>query len=470
MPTKPIYFGPDQRSGDQQLAGAPPLAINVVVDGAGAVRRRPGISSWSGFPGQAEIAPVIGMGAFEGALYFVTQTRRIYKIAADVGTSLSAGALTFLAGTERPVFAVTPFRMAIAGGGVPEKIELPGFADRLGGSPPPSRFIAALAQRLVSDDQTGSDSTGRVRFTYVGNAGNEDWDPLNFTSAEARPDAIVAVRENANELFAFGETSLQVFSPDPTVIFAPGRALNRGCAAGHSVIAIDEQFAWLTNRREFVMSDGRSVQVISDQISATLDSVPLVSDCYGFRWSADQFDVACWQMPTDGRTFAAQIGGGWAQWHGWTPGQGHTLFPITSHFYWEEQNLHLVGMADGTIAQLDSTTGTDLGATIKAEVVTGFLNRETDAWKSCDAVRLTFKRGQASGPTEPQVLLSWRDGQGAFSSPLRLGLGVAGDQMFTIERRSLGMYRARQWKLEFTDAVDFVLARVEETFSVGGTN
>jgi hypothetical protein len=220
-----------------------------------------------------------------------------------------------------------------------------------------------------------------------------------------------------------------------------------------------------------VVSDGRSVTVMSDAIAATLDAVVTASDCYGFRWSADQFDVLCWQMPSDGRTFAAQVGGGWAQWHGWDTPHGHILFPAKTVYFWEQENLHLVGMADGSIAMLDSAATTDLGATIKAETVTGFINRETDAWKACECVRFTFKRGVAlTSSFEPQVLLSWRDSQGAFCAPLRLGLGFGGDPIFTIECRTLGMYRARQWKLEFTDAADFVLARAEETYSIGGNN
>lgn len=472
MPAKLITFGPNQASGDQQLAGASPLAINVVMDGAGAIRRRPGIGVWADAPAAPEASPVIGISKFQDDIIFVLENRRIYKTSGGVATLLSSGGPdTYLDGTDRPVFAVTPWRLAIAGGGLPSKIEpLAVAAERLGGDPPPSKYIAALTQRLISDDQTDDLSVGQIRFSGTGKTANEDWDPLNFTSAEARPDAVLAIRENANELFAFGQTSLQVFSPDPTFIFAPGRAQNRGCAAGHSVISVDEQFAWLTNRREIVMSDGRAMQVMSDAISATLDSVATVDDCYGFRWSADQFDILCWQMPSDGRTFAAPAGGGWSQWHAWDTPHGHRLFPAKCVYFWEEENLYLVGMPDGSIATLDSSANTDLGATIKAEVLTGFTNHDTDAWKACDCVRLTFKRGVALTTDEPQALLSWRDNLGAFCAPLRLGLGFAGDDTFTIERRTLGMYRSRQWKLEFTDAADFVLARVEETFSIGGNN
>lgn len=472
MPSAPLFFGNDQQSGNQQLAGASPLAINVVTDGAGAVRRRPGISAWSGFPATAPVAQqVVGLYDFEGEVYAVYENRQIVKISAGVATNLSTfGLVSYLNGTGRPVFAETQFRLVIAGGGAPEKIDSGEVvAERLGGSPPDSTHIVAIAQSLVSNDLTEPATYDQVRVSGLGDAGNETWSPLDEVPANARPDGIVSVQASTNQLYVFGNRTLQVFTPDASALFAPLAALQRGCVAPHGVIAVDEDFAWLTEQRVFVRSDGRSITELSDSISATLDGMTTVSDAYGLRWTADQFDCLAWVFPTDGRTFVSQAGGGWGQWHGWTDGSGHTLFPATAHHFWPDENLHLVGLADGTIARLDSAAVDDLGGRIKAETRTGFINRDTDAHKHCQAVRFTFRRGHASG-TEPHVLLSWRDDLGAFCSPLRLGLGAQGDYVFTVERRSLGTYRARQWRLEFSDAVDFVLARAEEIYTVGGAN
>jgi hypothetical protein len=469
MPTKAIMFGAIQESGDEQLAGASPLAINVLTDGKGTVRRRPGISAW--MTGDATGSPVLAISSFGPRIYFICENRRLYATVGGSTADLSSPTGVTLAGFNRPVFAVTPWHLVATGGGRPirtDKVFLD--ARPLGGSPPPAASIVSLNQRLITDD-LGLDAEGHIRFSSPGKAGNEEWDELNFTSAEARPDAIVAIRENGSELFAFGTTSLQVFSPDPVAIFAPGRAIQRGIAAADSVVTVNDTLSWFSEQREFVTTDGRTVQALSDPIAATLDAIETVDDCFGFHWNADQFSALVWKFPTDGRTFVAQGGKGWAQWHGWEDGRGHTPFPVTAHYYWPEENRHLVGLADGSVAQLDTAATTDLGATIKAEVTTGFINHDTDSWKSCDMVRLTFRRGQtATGSEEPHVMLSWRDTLGGFCAPLRLGLGTTGDYVFTVERRSLGMYRARQWKLEFTGAADFVLARVEETYSMGGNN
>ena len=470
MGTAQLFFGNDQRSGDQQLAVASPLAVNVLVDGAGAVRRRPGISTWSGFPTTIpEASQVDGITSFEDEIYFVTASRRIYKVSsAGVATDLSTlGTESFLAGAERPVFAETAFRLVIAGGEEPAKVDSAGtYAERLGGDPPWSTYAAPLASRVFTNDLTDSSTLGRIRASRTGNAGNETFDALDFVASEARPDSTVALRENSNELFAFGSTTLQVWSPDPNTILATSRALNRGCAAPYSVIFDDEMFAWMTERKTFIRSDGRSVEELSGAIDGTIGSLTAFSDGWGFRWDDDQFDALVWVFPSDGRSFTYQRGAGWGQWHGWTQGAGHTVLPIKSHYYWPLMDLHLVGLATGQIAKFDVTATTDLGATIKAEVLTGFDNGGTDAVKSADCLRLTFKRGQAS--TDAHVMLSWRDNLGAFCRPLRISLGTTGDTMPVVERRTLGTYRTRQWKLEFDGARDYVLARSELEFTTEG--
>jgi hypothetical protein len=470
--TQPMGFGNAQASGDSILAGASPLAVNVLVDGKGAVRRRPGISAWAGFPASPpDMFQVDGIQAYQGSIFWVNSQRRIYRVDPATATAynMSAGGVdTYLAGSGRPVFADTPFRLVIAGGAAPQKVDTgAASSDRLGGSPPDSTQVIALNSRLFSDDLTDSTAIGAIRASGLGNAGNETWDPLDFVRADARTDGIAALRENGNEVYAWGDISTQVFSPDATAILAPGRAVQRGIAAAHSIIRNDENFAWLTELGAFVDSDGRTQTPLSDPIAATIEAIITAgnaADCWGFRLNMDQFDCLVWVFPRDGRAFCYQKGGGWSQWHGWS-GTGLAALPITAHHLYTAAKTHLVGTADGQIAKFDSAASTDLGETIKAHVRTGFQNRGTHKPKHCAEASFTFLRGRATGD-EPAVSLSWRDSLGGFCDPIRIGLGTTGDDVFTVRLHSLGVYRAREWQLEFTDAADFVLASAEETFTV----
>jgi hypothetical protein len=494
MPSAAITFGNQQATGDQALAGAPGLAYNVVVDGAGAVRRRPGIVAWDDAPDFDDYEDhafysniydhsVTSIATFNGLPIWVAGKTDVVAdkvlqhlwTVDDLGNlvQISTGSTTeFVLGNERPRVAETQFALHFVAGGTGPN----GSGTSTAGTTATTASwggqfyatqIAALAQRLMVNDTTSTTTAGRVWYSGVGATGNGTFGALSFTSAEARPDAVVALRENSNELFVFGETTLQVFVPDPNIILAPQRAVNRGCSAAHSVVRADEHFAWFDDQRQFVVSDGREVDVPSDPIAETLDGIETVSDCYGFRVNQGQFDLLVWQFPTDERTFAYQRNSGWSQWSTWDVDLGHGPFAITTHYYWPEQNLHLVGLANGQIAQLSTTAYTDLGDPIVAEVTTGFINHDTDAVKFTDALHLTFKRGQTAS-TEPKVFLSWRDDLGAFGDPIQIGLGTTGDYVSTVTLRTLGGYRRRQWKLLFSADAELVLASVTEDYSIGG--
>ncbi len=470
MPSAPLNFGNNQESGDSALMGASSLAVNVLVDGKGAVRRRPGLSAWSGFPGAApDMFQIDGITTFQGNVFWVNSQRRIYRLDPSTATAFNmsaGGPESYLAGSGRPMFAETAFRLVIAGGNVLQKVDSGAtLSDRVGSTHLATRIVAQQ-QRLFSDDQTDPTSQGQIRYSGTGQADNLLWDAFDIVNAEGRPDPLLGLNGNANELFAYGTSTLQVFSPDPVSVLAPGRTINRGLAAADSVLAVDERFMWLSELGQFVEGDGRTLSELSKPIAATIEQIMQAgnaSDCWSFRLNMDQFDCRVFVFPTDGRAFCYQDGGGWSQWHGFS-GTGYAALPVKAHHLYLPTKTHLAGLHDGRIVKFDSTASTDMGATIKAEVRTGFQRHDTDDYKHCNSLALTFKRGRSTG-AEPFVLLSWRDDLGDYGDPIRIGLGTTGDNTFTEFLYSLGTYRRRDWRLEFTDAADFVLAGAEETFS-----
>ena len=99
----------------------------------------------------------------------------------------------------------------------------------------------------------------------------EDWDitsagGASFTQVAAKPDRLAAVRDNCNEVFGWGPETLQVFTPaqlaldpnDPTNLldFAPTRTKAVGTMSPHSIIAVDDMFAFFDSKRRFVITAG----------------------------------------------------------------------------------------------------------------------------------------------------------------------------------------------------------------------
>jgi hypothetical protein len=461
-----IPFGLQQETGREAFAGAGQVAMNVVMDGKGAVHRRPGISAF--FASADRVVDETGISAVHqasnGQVYAVgngPNVKAIYRV-----TPLGVSRLSHsMVATERPVIAETQSLLVLAGGQQLSKVTLSnGLGAFLGGSPPHSTHVAAIASRLVAREVSNQDLKNNFNYSAPqagsGIAGYETWNGVGDSGtfpANARPDAIVGVYEKTNELFIFGESNLQTFSPDPQTVWAPTATREFGCSAPYSVIKDDQSFAWLDDKRRFVHSDGRTFQVISDAIKRVLDDMAVVDDCFGYRIVTGVTDVLVWTFPTDGRTFVFSKQSGWSQWSGWN--QGWQPFSVLAMSNGLGSNRNLVGLLDGRMGIMNGEATTDLGAEINAFMTTGFLDHGTQTRKHCRRVRLVLRKPVGTGQV---ARLSWRDDSGPWSQPLYARL----EDPNVVQFHSLGVYRQRQWRFEFMGTAEVVLAQAIEEFEV----
>lgn len=478
MPLAPLPFAEGESSGLESLAGSSPAMINSLTDLAGTRRARPGVTAWADFPTGGD-SPIDGMAPWGDDLIFVTRDRYLWAWQ-PIGPGSSTGSVvalsngygpTLLDGASRPQFLPMRTKVIVVGGGYPQEWFGSGLSQRLGVNiagytAPQMSFITSLGSKLVS---SYPDASGIIRWSGNGEPlGSELWDALNYAEAEAKPDKLVAVADNANELFAFGSETLQVFTPDATVGFAPVRTLNVGLLAPYSLIKVDDMFAFLDRERRFLLTDGRSFSdqdsVLSKPIEARLRT--LGTDCWGFRMRSDRWDACVWMFPTQGLGYIwNRRDNSWSEWRAFGPA-GYTAPSITSAVYWPEKELFLLGLSNGQIARLDAGAYTDLGSIIKVELVTGFVTHDTDNRKRCRSVKFTFRRGQTTSSSDPRVEISYRDDLGAYCQPSIYSLGLAGDYDATIEMRSEGVYRRRQWRIQYTAAAEFSFVGAKEEFDV----
>lgn len=480
MPTEPIFFGNDQKSGLERLGGASPAAINVVVDAHGCVRRRPCITAYSEAPSTvvdangiyglhaAETGDVFAVGGLSGA------SRSIYRVKDGAAVSLSTGPLRELRGSRRPVMAETEALMVFASGDIMQKVVLATMASsRLGGTPPVSSHVVALASTLLANDLVVD--RAKIRYSGVATstayAGHETWSfggigLSGYLSSESRPDAVIAIAENSNEMFAWGASSLQVFGPGGQDVFGVVSGQEHGLSAPYSVIKADHQFAWLDHRRRFVLSDGRNFTPIGGVVQSTVDAMATVDDCFGYRIHTGPIDCLVWTFPTSGVTMVYQVGSGWGQWQGFGTSNNWGQFAVRSHTHSRASNVNVVGTVDGYIGQMEMGGTADLGAAVSATVTTGFYDRGTDAQKWCRRVRLAMERGTVDSSTAPVGLLSYADEPDAWCSPIPVSFGASGDTSVVVVLDSLGVYRRRAWKFIFPVEVDIALVRVTEEFTV----
>jgi hypothetical protein len=488
MTTKPITFQNTQESGQEQLSGASRSVINVVIDDRGTVRRRPGIQTYSGAPSTSiDSNGIDGIHATNGGVLYAVggndpssggPNRNIYRVTSGGADNLSSlSGTTRLVGSKRPVFAETEALLVIASGFLIQKVVLDtNVSSRLGGLPPEASHVTANFLRLEANDVTVDTTKVRYSATSIGTtdySGHETWTlggvgNAGFFTAEARPDPVVALAENTNELFVFGSTNLQVFGPDTQFVYSPVSTREYGCSAPYSVVKVDQSFAWLDHRRRFVVSDGREFQIIGGPIGADIDAMTTVSDCFGFRIHQDPVDCLVWVFPSEGRTYVYQQGAGWGQWQGQNlAGANWKALPINCHHHNHNDDSNLVGSPSGTIGELAMGVTNDLGTTMTSYAETGYFDRGTDNKKYCKAVHLVFRRGETTSSTdEPVGFLSYSNAPEEWSNPIAVGFGASGDREPVVTLRSLGTYRRRAWRFTFSGDVDLVLSRVTEEFEV----
>lgn len=475
----PIDFASGQQSSNEPLGGAIPQTVNVLVDSVGAMHVRPGISAWADFgasPSLSSSTSVDGISVWNGYVVYETSDRRLHaQVSPNNGVDISdTTSATQLDGGSRPVFAPSRQRIIIAGGGALQKWEGPGIglSARLGGNPPPATHVVKSDQFVVVNP-TGL--SGQIQWSDIGDAGEESWavsstSNAGFKELEADPDPVTALYQNTGELIGFGTRTVQTLDPDPTDIWLNVRTWTNGTAAPYSFAQNDETFGFLDAIKRIQLSNGRAYQPISDPaITATLDGLQAVSDCWGFRMKIGSWDLLGWVFPTEGRVFVYDTTlKTWSEWRGFSAGQWGPWI-AKSHFYNTDSAVHMVGLGNGTIAKMDTTATSDMGSPVVAEVTSGFTDFGTDNWKQHISTRFTFRRGLGTFGAVPGPVcqLFYRDTTGAWEGPIQLDMGAPDDPNPVIEVRTLGMFKTRQWRLRMSDAVPLTFVRAVCTFEAG---
>lgn len=472
-----IPFGNQQASGLEPLAGASPIAFNVLTEPNGTIRRRPGVRTTSDLvpPNYFETGISAIYVTLDGSLYVVDNSdvaRRIFYVTPTGAISLTTGNPSALMGLGKPQIAETEMLLVLAGGREMQKVELATrVSSRLGGSPPSATHVIGNASRLLANDDVVDRTKVRYSDLALGTttfAGHEVWSfgvgTAGFFTAEANPDPVVAIAESTNEILVFGSRTTQVYSSDPVLVFAPVSTLAIGCGAPYSVIRSEQDFYMLDHQRRIVVLNGREYQDISAPIRATLESMNTVSDCFGYRALVGPFDCMVWVFPIDGRSLVYQKGAGWSQWAGYSGNWvQNRIVSVAAH----PSGKVLAGLSLGNLGELDlSWPYDDLGVPIRAYVESGYINRETDSRKLCKCVRFTLRRGAISGTSDAgdAAYFGWRDQPGDWDARLPIELGATGETDVVVEFYSLGVYRRRQWFFEYSGTDELALVSVTEEF------
>lgn len=297
------------------------------------------------------------------------------------------------------------------------------------------------------------------------------YDPLDFSTAEAEPDNLVAIRRRGNEVALLGTQSTEFWgltgdsnSPFARVSVA---AITIGCVARDSAVLVDSGLMWVGRDG---ISGGVSVYraegYIPKKISGPQEDILLeaVSDpstlrAFAYQQAGHQYyvltspqewtiawDVASGQWAyrkTGNYTMGAEPMGGW-----------------DAICYALNGSKQIVGASDGNLYQLDLATLTDNAETLVREVTCPQLWHGGE-YRTMDRLELELESGVGliSGQgSAPLIMESHSDDGGKnWSTPRTASLGVMGAGKTLVYWTRLGQYRNRIIKFRVTDPVTVAL-------------
>ena len=291
-------------------------------------------------------------------------------------------------------------------------------------------------------------------------------DPLDFASAEASPDNLVAVKEIHKQVWLFGTSTIEpVFNTGAADFpFSPnqGAVIEYGCAAAQSIATTANTIFWIGSDREgtgiVFMTNGSQPQRISNNvIERLLQSVPDLSTATAYTYQEDGHYF--YIINVDGLDTSLVFDINTQEWHErafWnTNGGNYERHRAQSHIF--AFGKHLIGdYANGNIYQQSLDIYTFNGQPLRR------LRRSP--YFADDLEYLFFSRlqidmetgigldGAASSDTAPTAALRWTDDGGhTWSNEYSASLGALGNYNTRVIWRRLGRSRSRAF--EFVTSV-----------------
>lgn len=288
------------------------------------------------------------------------------------------------------------------------------------------------------------------------------FDPLNFASAEAVPDDLLAVFSLRQTLWLFGSRSIEFWYNSGGADFPferlQGQFASQGIAAIASIVPMDNSLFWLGADRIVYRAEGYTPVRVSTHAMESLIQYGDISDAHAYTYMERGHAFYVLTLPTLKLTIAYDAATG--VWH---RRRNYTFGRQLPGSYVHAFGQHLVGdFQAGRIYTMRENVYEDAGDPIVREAVSPPI--------TMDGTRLRMNRfelemqggiglNMAQG-VDPQAMLQWSDDNGhTWSREHWAKIGKIGEYTTRVAWRRMGAFRDRRIRVRISDPVPVSMLR-----------
>lgn len=369
-------------------------------------------------------------GVFDGDIFTVSGTA-VYRGASSLGN---------VVGTDEAEFAARGGRFYVLSGGVIYEYDGSTFASM---SFPDGVSVASIAD-LNGILFAARQDTGRIYYLLPNET---EWQALDYQTAEREEDPVLALRSTADELWAFGSSSVEPFYPtgnaEQPLQRADGRSFDTGIRHRDTAVLIDNATMWVDELGR-VVRDG---QVVSE--NGIAERIGRATSLRAFRFAWDGHEFYALEIGGEGTLLYDLQTGGWHR----RKTYGQALWNVRGCVQ-VGANVYLGSGSNGTIHALSASALNDGAGLPLIKVLTCAV--PVMGAGICANVLLNCSVGNAAG--EPEIFLRWSDDQArTFVEWREESLGKQGEYRTRVSWRTLGMMDAPGRLFEFRCSDDVAL-------------
>lgn len=324
-------------------------------------------------------------------------------------------------------------------------------------------FLSRGAKRMAVMDNYGGFIEPRSGRWFICDLNDFTvYDPLDFATAEAKPDDLVSIESNNTQFVLFGEESGEMWDNIGGSGFPfqrnPNGFFETGCGAPDSTVTVDNTCYWIDPDRLARRLEGNIARRVSHEgVEQAWQDYPTIADAKALTYVRDGHTFVVFTFPTAGATWVYDINT--QEWHE-RQSYGHDHWRCAWALNCYDKTL-IGDTQSGNVAAMDPRSYTEWGQTLLREATTGAITAQgRDLVHGLVELDLDVGNAPLMGQgSAPEIMMDVSDDGGVtFRARSNRSLGATGQYKKKVGWPRNGTSNERVYRFRVTDPLPFVVA------------